>query len=221
MTQSDARPTWAGLDRKLVAILRGIRPEETGETVRGLLDAGFRTIEVPLNSPDPFRSIEIAVTAARATATAPVLIGAGTVLTPADAARVADVGADVVVAPNTDVDVIRAARAAGLVAMPGCFTATEALAALAAGASALKFLPASLLGPSGIKAIRAVLPEGAALCVVGGVSDADFDAFLRVGVEGFGLGSSLYKPGDAPADVIARGRRAVAAYDSAIEKLAQ
>lgn len=221
MTQIDAKPNWLDLDRKLVAILRGIRPEETAETVQGLLGAGFRAIEVPLNSPDPFRSIEIAVGVARKLATTPVLIGAGTVLTTADAARVAETGAGVVVAPNTDVDVIRAARAAGLVAMPGCFTATEALAALAAGASALKFFPASLLGPAGIKAIRAVLPEGAPLCAVGGVSEADFDEFLQAGVEGFGLGSSLYKPGDRPADVIARGRQAVVAYDLAVEKRAQ
>jgi len=200
MTPIDARPDWADLDRKLVAILRGIRPEETAETVEGLLDAGFRAIEVPLNSPDPFRSIEIAVAVARSAATAPVLIGAGTVLTAEDAARVAGTGAGVVVAPNPDVAVLRAARAAGLVA---------------------KFFPASLLGPAGIKAIRAVLPEGAPLCAVGGVSDGDFDAFLRAGVEGFGLGGSLYKPGDPPADVVARGRKAVAAYDLAVEKIAQ
>lgn len=220
MTPSKFAPEWQSLDRKLVAILRGIRPEETADTVSGLLAAGFRAIEVPLNSPDPFRSIETAVRIAREEATAPTLIGAGTVLTVADAGRVADLGGDVIVAPNTDVAVIEAARAAGLAALPGCFTATEALTALKAGATALKFFPASLLGPAGIKAIRAILPPDAALCAVGGVSDVDFTAYLAAGVEGFGLGSSLYKPGDPPAEVIERGRRAVEAYDLAVKERA-
>lgn len=205
---------WGGLDRKLVAILRGIRREETEAVVSGLLAAGFRAIEVPLNSPDPFRSIEIAVRAADGADG--VLIGAGTVLTPADVGRVGDCGGRLIVSPNTDVDVIRATVCAGHVSLPGCFTATEALLALKAGAAGLKVFPASLLGPGGVKALAAVLPDATPLCAVGGVSDRDFAAFMAAGVDGFGLGSSLYKPGDAADAVIARGKAAVVAYDAAV-----
>lgn len=205
---------WRGLDRKLVAILRGVRSEETAEIVSGLIEAGFRAIEIPLNSPDPFRSIEVAVDVA-ANVAAPCLIGAGTVLTAEDVARVAGLGGNLIVSPNTDASVIEATAAAGLASAPGCFTATEALLALKAGATALKFFPASLLGPAGIRAIQAVLPPDTPLCAVGGVSDADFAAYLAAGLDGFGLGSSLYKPGAAAADVIAKGVAAVQAYDVA------
>lgn len=210
---SDARAEWLGLDRKLIAILRGVRPEEAEGIVAGLLEAGFRAIEVPLNSPDPFRSIEIAARLAEATPDA--LIGAGTVLTPEDVARIAGAGGRLVVSPNTDVAVIEASVAAGMISMPGCFTATEALAAVRAGAAALKFFPASLLGPGGIKAIDAVLPSGTPLIAVGGVSDKGFQGYLAAGIDGFGLGSSLYKPGDAAAEIAARAEKAIAAYDDA------
>ena len=145
--------TWNALPRKLVAILRGVTPAETPAIVDGLLEAGFRAIEIPLNSPDPFASIEIAAKRAGADA----LIGAGTVLTAEDARRVKDIGGGLVVSPNTDASVIEATVAAGMVSLPGCFTATEAFSALRAGATGLKFFPASLLGPQGIAAIRAVL----------------------------------------------------------------
>ncbi len=208
---------WQELQPKLVAILRGIRPEETGGIVRGLLEAGFRAIEVPLNSPDPFRSIEIAVETARAMHVGPCLIGAGTVLSLDDVARVAACGANLVVSPNTDPEVIRGTVRAGLASMPGCFTATEALLALKSGAMALKFFPASILGPDGIRAIAAVLPAGTPRVAVGGVADGLFAKYLSAGVEGFGLGSSLYKPGDAAADVIGRGAAAVEAYRRATQ----
>lgn len=210
---SDARAEWLGLDRKLVAILRGVRPTEAEAIIAGFFETGFRAVEVPLNSPDPFRSIEIAARLAEHVPDA--IVGAGTVLTPEDVARVADVGGRLVVSPNTDTAVIEATVTGGLTSMPGCFTATEALAAARAGAAALKFFPASLLGPGGIKAIDAVLPSGTPLIAVGGVSDKDFQGYLAAGVDGFGLGSSLYKPGDAAAEIKARAARAVAAYDDA------
>lgn len=200
---------WPALGRSLVAILRGIRPDETAAVVGGLIDAGFQAIEIPLNSPDPFRSIE---TAARM-APAGVLIGAGTVLNTEAVDRLNDAGGRLLVSPNIDAAVIRRAGGHGMVTMPGVFTPTEAFQALGAGASALKFFPAGVLGPAGIQAIKAVLPADAPVGVVGGVSEKDFEAFRRIGIAIFGLGSSLYKPGMTAEEVAARGRTAVAAYD--------
>lgn len=206
-----SRVAWPKLKRPLVAILRGIRPEETADIVAGLAEAGFEAIEIPLNSPDPFRSIEIAARRAPAGC----LIGAGTVLMVADVARLAAAGGRLMVAPNVDPDVLAAAGEAGMVTMPGVFTATEALAAVRAGASALKFFPASVLGPAGINAIRAVLPPDTEIGAVGGVSEADFAAYAKARIRIFGLGSSLYRPGAATADVAAKARAVVTAYDAA------
>ena len=203
---------WADLEPKLVAILRGLPPEDAEAMTAALIEAGFRAIEIPLNSPDPFVSIETAGKVADAMLPGQCLIGAGTVLTPEDAARVHDCGGNLVVAPNIDVGVVKAAGDRGMVTMPGVFTATEALAAIAAGATALKFFPASLLGPSGIGAIKAVLPPDTSLCAVGGVGPANFADFLKIGVQGFGLGTSLYRPGDAAADVAKRAAESVAAF---------
>ena len=142
------------MKRPLVAILRGVKPEETADIVGVLIEGGMTAIEIPLNSPDPFRSIEIAVRKAPAG----ILVGAGTVLTVDDVERLHQVGGRLMVSPNVDVDVIARARAHGMVTMPGVFTPTEALLAAKAGASSLKFFPASVLGAAGITAIRAVLP---------------------------------------------------------------
>ncbi|GGD86212.1 2-dehydro-3-deoxy-6-phosphogalactonate aldolase [Aureimonas endophytica] len=201
---------WPHLKRSLVAILRGLRPEEAEATVGGLIEAGFEAIEIPLNSPEPFRSIEIAAKLAPDH----VLIGAGTVLSQEAVDALAYAGGRLLVSPNVDAAVLARAASRGMVTMPGCFTPTEAFQALAAGASALKFFPASVLGPSGVAAIRAVLPAHAVLGVVGGVSEADFGAYAKVGVKAFGLGSSLFKPGMTATDVAARGRAAVEAYDA-------
>lgn len=201
---------WPRLARNLVAILRGLTPADADAVGDVLAEAGFEAIEVPLNSPDPFASIERL--AARLPAS--VLVGAGTVLTAADAARVADAGGRILVAPNVDPAVIAAAAARGMVTMPGVFTPTEAFQALAAGASALKFFPAAALGAAGIAAVRAVLPKGTVIGAVGGVSEADFAAYAAAGVTAFGLGSSLYKPGASAADVAARAAAAVRAYDA-------
>ena len=198
------------MKRSLVAILRGIRPDETAAIVDGLIEAGFTAIEIPLNSPDPFKSIDIAARHAPNG----VLIGAGTVLTPDDVDRLNDVGGRLMVSPNVDTEVIARAASHGMETMPGVFTATEALAACAAGASALKFFPASVLGPSGINAIRAVLPRDVPVGAVGGVANEDFAAYAKVGVRTFGLGSSLYKAGMEAAEVKRRGEAAIAAYDA-------
>jgi 2-dehydro-3-deoxyphosphogalactonate aldolase len=201
------------MQRPLVAILRGIRPEETESIVAALIEAGFTAIEIPLNSPDPLRSIETAVKLAPAH----VLVGAGTVLTCEAVERLHDVGGRLLVTPNTDPDVIGRARARGMVTMPGVFTPTEALLAAKAGASSLKFFPASVLGASGISAIRAVLPPDLMIAAVGGVSDKNFADYVNAGIHAFGLGSSLYKPGMTAAEIARRARTTIEAYDRAVQ----
>lgn len=205
---------WPKVKRPLVAILRGVGPDEVEGIVETLIDTGFEMIEVPLNSPDPFASIaRICRRFGKET-----LIGAGTVLTTDDCARVADVGGRLMVSPNVDVEVLAMAAHCGMVTMPGVFSPTEALLALRAGASALKFFPASVLGPSGIAAIRAVLPGDAVIGAVGGVSDRNFADYVAAGIQAFGLGSSLYKPGMSAAEVKATAQTSIAAYDRAISR---
>lgn len=200
--------------RPLVAILRGVRPEETDGIVDVLIESGMTAIEIPLNSPEPFRSIEIAVKKAPAG----ILVGAGTVLTVDAVNRLHDAGGRLLVTPNVDVEIIARARAHGMVTMPGVFTPTEALLAAKAGASSLKFFPASALGAAGITAIRAVLPAGLMIAAVGGVSDKNFADYVKAGIVAFGLGSSLYKPGMTAAEVAARARATVDAYDLAVRE---
>lgn len=210
MADERAMP-WPELKRSMVAILRGIRADEIEAIAATLIEAGFEAIEVPLNSPEPFVSIEKAVKLAPAHC----LIGAGTVLEAAAVDRVADAGGRLIVSPNVVPEVIARAAKHQMVSMPGVFTATEALLAIGAGASGLKFFPASVLGPSGIKAIRAILPDGIEISAVGGVSESDFASYAAAGIRTFGLGTSLYQPG-APAEAIGKKARAVvAAYDAA------
>jgi 2-dehydro-3-deoxyphosphogalactonate aldolase len=199
------------MTRPLIAILRGIRPQETEAIVGALIENGLTAIEIPLNSPDPFRSIE---TAAKI-APAGCLIGAGTVLTVADVDRLDAAGGRLLVTPNVDAAVIGRAREKGMVSMPGVFTATEALLAAGAGATGLKFFPASALGASGITAIRAVLPPELVIAAVGGVSDKNFADYARAGILAFGLGTSLYKPGMSAAEVADRAKVTIYAYDAA------
>ena len=201
------------MKRPLVAILRGVKPDETLGIVSALLEADMTAIEIPLNSPEPFRSIEIAAKRAPAD----VLIGAGTVLTPADVDRLHDVGGRLMVSPNVDVDVLARARHHAMITMPGVFSPTEALLAARAGASSLKFFPANVLGASGISAIRAVLPPEVMLAAVGGVSDQNFAEYVKAGIRAFGLGSSLYKPGMTAADVALRAKVTIEAYDRAVQ----
>jgi len=195
----------------LVAILRGLKPEETKATVEALLEAGLRAIEIPLNSPEPFKSIEIAAKLAPADA----LIGAGTVLTIEDVDRLEQAGGRLFVSPNVDVPVLSHAVSKGMVTLPGVFTPTEALAAARVGATGLKFFPASALGVSGINAIRAVLPADLMIAAVGGVSDENFADYAKGGIKAFGLGSSLYKVGMSADEVGKRARATIAAYDKA------
>jgi 2-dehydro-3-deoxyphosphogalactonate aldolase len=186
----------------LVAILRGISPPDAVPVGEALVEAGFRIIEVPLNSPEPFASI--ASLAGRFGEG--VLVGAGTVTDPGDALRVASAGGRLVVMPHADPAVIRAARGTGALVLPGCYTATEAFAALAAGADGLKLFPAEIGGPALLKALKAVLPPAVPVLPVGGVTPATLPAWRDGGASGFGIGSALYRPGDTPAAVAAKAR---------------
>jgi 2-dehydro-3-deoxyphosphogalactonate aldolase len=205
-----SRAVFAGY-RPLIAILRGITPPEAEAVLEALIGAGIGLIEAPLNSPDPLESIKKMVAVARGRAR----IGAGTVLTTADVAAVKAAGGQMIVSPNFDGAVIAATRAAGLDSYPGVFTATEALGAIAAGAHALKFFPGDILGAKGIKAIAAILPKGFPLLAVGGVDASTMGDYLKAGVDGFGIGTSLYKPGLSAGEVATRARQMVAAYDAA------
>lgn len=176
----------------LIAILRGISPEEAEAIGEALVEAGIRIIEVPLNSPRPFASIA----KLRVHLGDRALVGAGTVLDHRHLSRVAEAGGQIVVSPNVDPAVIRATVEAGLVSAPGYFTPTEAFAALANGAHALKLFPAEAAGPAVVKAQRAVLPGDALVIVVGGVTCEVMPSYLEAGASGFGLGSGVYRPGD-------------------------
>jgi 2-dehydro-3-deoxyphosphogalactonate aldolase len=192
----------------LIAILRGVRPGEAVAIGQALLDAGFRAIEVPLNSPEPLESIA----ALAETFGQRALIGAGTVLDAGAVPRIAAAGGRLVVMPHADLAIIRAAKAQRLLCVPGVATPTEAFGALAAGADALKLFPAEALPPPVVKAWRAVLPQDVWLLPVGGITPERMAPYLAAGADGFGLGSALYQPGLAAAEVAARARAFAAAY---------
>lgn len=191
----------------LVAILRGIAPDEAVAIGGALVAAGWRIIEVPLNSPDPLHSIE-----ALARAFPDVLVGAGTVLDARAAHAVHGAGGRLVVAPNFDREVVAAAVGLGMVALPGVLSASEAFAALAAGATALKLFPAEMIPPAAVKALRAVLDPRTVVMPVGGISLDNMRAYRDAGASGFGIGSSLYKPGMDAEAVGAAARRWAEAY---------
>jgi 2-dehydro-3-deoxyphosphogalactonate aldolase len=180
----------------LVAIVRGITPAEAEATGDAMYEAGIRIIEVPLNSPEPFDSIERL--AARFGER--MLVGAGTVLAAADVDRVRNVGGRIIVSPDTNIDVIAASAAAGMVASPGYFTPSEAFAAIRAGATALKLFPAEAATPAVLKAQRAVLPKDIPILAVGGIKPDNMRPWLDAGARGFGLGGGLYQPGQSPAE---------------------
>ncbi|AZE92187.1 2-dehydro-3-deoxyphosphogalactonate aldolase [Pseudomonas orientalis] len=192
----------------LIAILRGVRPDEAEAVGRALYQAGFRVIEVPLNSPDPYTSIRTL----RDSLPADCLIGAGTVLTPEQVEQVKAAGGQVIVMPHSDAKVLRAAKAAGLYLSPGVATPTEAFAALAEGADVLKLFPAEHMSPAVIKAWLAVLPAGTLLLPVGGITPDNMQVFTDAGAKGFGLGSGLFKPGMTVEQVASRAQAYVAAW---------
>ncbi|WP_295516889.1 2-dehydro-3-deoxy-6-phosphogalactonate aldolase [uncultured Pseudomonas sp.] len=195
-------------DLPLIAILRGVTPDEIVAVGRALYDAGFRVIEIPLNSPQPYESIR------RLTAELgeDCLIGAGTVLTEAQVAEVAAAGGRLIVSPNANLAVIRASKAAGLVSAPGVATPSEGFAALDAGADSLKLFPAEQLGPAVVKAWRAVFPKELALLPVGGITPDNMGPYVAAGANGFGLGSALYKPGLTAAQVSANAQAFAAGW---------
>lgn len=203
---STFRDYLAGLP--LVAILRGVDPEEVVGIGRALIEAGFRAIEVPLNSPEPLRSITALAEAFGQRA----LIGAGTVLDAADVGRIKGAGGRLIVMPHADHAVIRAAKTADLWCVPGVATPTEAFGALAAGADALKLFPAEALPPTVVRAWRAVLPREVWLLPVGGITPEVMASYLAAGANGFGLGSALYREGLNPLEVARRAAAFATAY---------
>jgi len=186
----------------LVAILRGISPTEVVAIGHVLVEEGFAAIEVPMNSPDPLRSIELLADAVGTRC----VVGAGTVTSISDLIRTEAAGARIIVAPNTDAEIIAEAVSRGLVPYPGVATPTEAFTAIKAGARSLKLFPSDILGIGGMKAIQAVLPQGVEMLPVGGVDESNLAAWAAAGAGGAGIGSCLYRPGDGPDDVRSRAR---------------
>lgn len=192
----------------LVAILRGLRPADAPAALDALLAGGFKLIEIPLNSPDPLASLATM----RRLAPPDVLIGAGTVLSVADVAGVADVGGELIIAPNMNLEVIAAAKARGLIALPGVATPTEGFAALKAGADGLKAFPAEAIPPAVVKAWRAVIPAHVPILPVGGIAPETMASYIKAGATGFGLGSALYKAGASAAEIAERAKAFQAAW---------
>lgn len=197
--------------RELVAILRGVTPNEVIAIGQALIEAGITQIEVPLNSPEPLASIKALVQQFGDQA----LIGAGTVLHAQQVEDIANVGGKLIISPNCNVAVIERSKQLGLISLPGVMTPTECFQALDAGADGLKFFPASLIGTSGLKAVKAVLPPTTRCYAVGGVGAAEFAEWFKAGITGFGIGTALYKPKDTAEQVAARAKELVAAYDAA------
>lgn len=194
----------------LIAILRGLTPDEAPAVGRALHDAGIRTLEVPLNSPDPYRSIQLL----RDTLPS-CTVGAGTVLTTAEVRQSHAAGARIIVSPNTDAGVVAETIRLGMRGYPGAATPSEALTAIAAGAQAVKVFPAVQVGQAGMKAWTAVLPASVELIPVGGVKVGDFPGWIVAGATGLGVGSALYQPGDSPDMLAVRARAVHSAWQSA------
>ncbi len=195
----------------LVAILRGITVEDVDAVSDGLVAAGYRIIEIPLNSPDPLRSIERLARRHGEVA----MVGAGTVMTPEDVIEVRDAGGELIVMPHLDPDVVEEAKAERLICVPGVATPTEGFSALTIGADALKLFPAEGIPPPIVKAWRAVFPAETKLLAVGGISAGNIGAYIAAGASGFGIGSTLYAPGRSADDVARAAKELFAAYQTA------
>lgn len=200
------------MSRNIIAILRGITPHEALPAAKVLIEAGITRIEVPLNSPDPLDSI---ASVARGVADR-AQIGAGTVLETEQVHKVKAAGGTLIVSPDCNPDVIRITKAEGMASYPGVMTPSECFSALRSGADGLKFFPANLIGPDGLTAMRAVLPEGTATYAVGGAGPDNFADWFKAGVTGFGIGTALYKPGFSIEEIATRARTIVDAYDAAV-----
>jgi 2-dehydro-3-deoxyphosphogalactonate aldolase len=199
------------MTRNIIAILRGITPEEAEPVGEALLDAGLTTIEIPLNSPKPLQSIGLLARRFGSVAT----IGAGTVLTAQEVRDVANAGGKIIVSPSFDADVVRETKALKLASWPGVLTPSECFAALKAGADGLKIFPCSVVGPAGVKAMRAVLPAHTAVYAVGGAGPSNFAEWFKAGITGFGIGTALYQPGNSLDQLRKAAQEIVRAYDSA------
>lgn len=199
-------------DPKIVAVLRGISPEEVENVGSLLIESGICTIEVTLNSPSPFHSIELLAKRFGKDA----VIGAGTVVQLSQVDDVKSAGGAIIVSPNTSSEIIRKTKQLGMISMPGCFTPSEMFAALESGADALKVFPSEIFSPSAVKAAKAVLPENTTLLVVGGINDTNIEKYLRAGAAGFGVGSSIYKPGKPLQEIGVSARRFVSSFNQAL-----
>ncbi len=194
----------------LIAILRGIHPDEAVAVGEALVEAGITILEVPLNSPEPFDSIAKLAKALSGRA----VVGAGTVYRRTDVDRVEQSGGTLVVSPNSNPEVIAHTKSLGLVAAPGFLTPTEAITALDAGADILKIFPGEMITPAGVKALNAILPKGSRMVLVGGVSEASFASYAASPLAGYGIGSTLYAPRTAPDEVGRRATRFITAYQA-------
>lgn len=195
-------------DTPIVAILRGIAPDDVEAVAEAIIECGFTILEVPLNSPQPFQSIERLAASFGDKA----LIGAGTVTTIEQVSCVSEAGGRIVVSPNTNADIIAATKRRDLYSLPGVFTASEAFTALHAGADGLKIFPAEIFPPGAVKALNAVLPGSTPLFIVGGVSETSIGDYVEAGATGFGVGSSLYKPGKSISDIRADATALIKAF---------
>ena len=197
--------------RELIAILRGIRPDEACSIAEVLIESGITIIEVPLNSPSALKSIELMVRSFGSD----IIFGAGTVVNLSQVQEVYNCGGKIIVSPNCNIDVIKETKSKGLLSFPGVFSPSECFSALDNGADGLKFFPSFLIQPAGYRSIRAVLPERIRSYAVGGVDENNFLDWFRVGITGFGIGSSLYKVGDTARKVSEKAKRLVISFDKA------
>ena len=199
--------------RNLIAILRGITNDEACHVAEILIKSGINIIEVPLNSPNALKSIESLVS----TFDNEVIFGAGTVLNKLEVQQVYDCGGRIIVSPNCDVDVIMETKAKNLISLPGVFTVSECFSALKSGADGLKFFPSSLITPEGYRSMTAVLPKKINSYAVGGINENTFGDWFRVGITGFGVGSSLYQIGDTAQEISRKAKNLIIAFDEAVE----